>query len=685
MSSRLHNKFHRHNHHTTSTNDPRYPDAGYDPIASYEIPFNGPFVVQGYNTTVPTTKSTSAVAIEVAGDIVVSSNGNIIVNDGGILKGNGAGLYGVVTTSVVNLSGSPYQYSTNAIDINTTALPSLSGVGNSVLTNYSVVAGGSANKINGLFSFIACGSSNNVNHANTFILGSNITTGLNSYTYVNNLSSLGYIYATTIGASSVNAKFLGDGSLLNLTNNPLSAATRTLVNAVSTTLNASITSLSAVLYAPYFNITTLNAVSANLGTTSAVATLNVSPLTITGAASGSVFNQIRNITPGVSASTDISLYNDDGINYLDLGIVSTKYNGNLYDPAFNVVNAGDSYVYATSGNLVLGAANTLGNLAFFTGGALSGNERMRINSSGNVGIGTNTPNQNLTVVGNISATNVISASTFNASNGFYSTSAFGGNYTDGIVTDYVTGLGRISVGPADALSFYNGGPANTANVTIDATGKVGIGTKVPNQNLTVVGNVSATGTLTTKSVNVSGAVNAGDIYSNGTLLVNSGSQYTYYRASKDAYFSIGNTYGNVFDNTDVLPNGLVTDTLLPNSTYHIIYDILLYTDATQTLTFAITAGNAGNVYASGMANYLYNGSAAADTATGAGVNPTSSTSGFVLPLTTKSVAGNNNMYIRALINTGASSAPATLIVKNTANGRYCYALANSYRTITRIA
>jgi hypothetical protein len=47
MSSRFHNKFHRHNHHTTPINDPRYPDAAHDPIASPESPFQGTFVVAG--------------------------------------------------------------------------------------------------------------------------------------------------------------------------------------------------------------------------------------------------------------------------------------------------------------------------------------------------------------------------------------------------------------------------------------------------------------------------------------------------------------------------------------------------------------------------------------------------------------------------------------------------------------
>ena len=47
MSSRFHNKYHRHNHHTTPVNDPRYPDASHDPIASHESPFLGPFVLTG--------------------------------------------------------------------------------------------------------------------------------------------------------------------------------------------------------------------------------------------------------------------------------------------------------------------------------------------------------------------------------------------------------------------------------------------------------------------------------------------------------------------------------------------------------------------------------------------------------------------------------------------------------------
>lgn len=47
MSSRFHNKYHRHNHHSRAVNDPRYPDASHDPIASVDVPFKGPFYLWG--------------------------------------------------------------------------------------------------------------------------------------------------------------------------------------------------------------------------------------------------------------------------------------------------------------------------------------------------------------------------------------------------------------------------------------------------------------------------------------------------------------------------------------------------------------------------------------------------------------------------------------------------------------
>ena len=43
--NRFHSKFHRKNHHTST--DPYNPDAGHDPIASAEAPFQGNFYLNG--------------------------------------------------------------------------------------------------------------------------------------------------------------------------------------------------------------------------------------------------------------------------------------------------------------------------------------------------------------------------------------------------------------------------------------------------------------------------------------------------------------------------------------------------------------------------------------------------------------------------------------------------------------
>lgn len=64
MSSRLHSKYHRHNHHTRTALDPRYPDASHDPIASYESPFLGDFVMQGALSAIPLQENGIAVRAE---------------------------------------------------------------------------------------------------------------------------------------------------------------------------------------------------------------------------------------------------------------------------------------------------------------------------------------------------------------------------------------------------------------------------------------------------------------------------------------------------------------------------------------------------------------------------------------------------------------------------------------------
>jgi hypothetical protein len=95
---------------------------------------------------------------------------------------------------------------------------------------------------------------------------------------------------------------------------------------------------------------------------------------------------VRNANTGTRASVDIVATADIGTDtteFIDLGINSSTYN----DPTFTIGVAKDGYLYTSNGNLTIGTANTNKFVSFFTGGTLAVNERMRIDSSGNVLIG----------------------------------------------------------------------------------------------------------------------------------------------------------------------------------------------------------------------------------------------------------------------------------------------------------
>ena len=72
MSSRFHNKYHRHNHHTYPNDDPRFPDSSHDPIASPDSPFMGDFVLAGgLSASVP---SASAYVAALFGNVGINTS-----------------------------------------------------------------------------------------------------------------------------------------------------------------------------------------------------------------------------------------------------------------------------------------------------------------------------------------------------------------------------------------------------------------------------------------------------------------------------------------------------------------------------------------------------------------------------------------------------------------------------------
>ncbi len=105
---------------------------------------------------------------------------------------------------------------------------------------------------------------------------------------------------------------------------------------------------------------------------------------------------IQNLNDGTSASSDFVATADDGddsSNYVDLGINSSGYNSAtlIYGGAHT------AYLYSSDSDLVVGTAGATEVLKFFTGGDANANERIRVTSAGNVGIGDTTPTSLFTV------------------------------------------------------------------------------------------------------------------------------------------------------------------------------------------------------------------------------------------------------------------------------------------------
>jgi hypothetical protein len=109
-----------------------------------------------------------------------------------------------------------------------------------------------------------------------------------------------------------------------------------------------------------------------------------------------------------------------------------------------------------------------GNSITFTSAPLSGTNNIWVEYTSLITT-YNAISQDPSVIGDITATG-----------GFLAEGDFGNSYIDGTIVDYVTGNARITTGPADGMTFYNGGTsARTALLTLTAVGNVGIGTNSP--------------------------------------------------------------------------------------------------------------------------------------------------------------------------------------------------------------
>jgi hypothetical protein len=93
-------------------------------------------------------------------------------------------------------------------------------------------------------------------------------------------------------------------------------------------------------------------------------------------------------TPNIVSSDVVATANNgnESVNYIDMGI-----NGGSNASTGVYGGANTAYLYSTGNDFALGNGTANKNLLLFTGGTASINERVRIDGSGNVGIGTTSP------------------------------------------------------------------------------------------------------------------------------------------------------------------------------------------------------------------------------------------------------------------------------------------------------
>ena len=107
---------------------------------------------------------------------------------------------------------------------------------------------------------------------------------------------------------------------------------------------------------------------------------------------------LKNTSANASSSVDYVLENNLGTDtsyFMNMGLNSSTWASNRW----TINGANDGYLYNSDGNLSMGTASTTGSkyINFFTSGTLAANERMRIDSTGLVGIGTTSPASTLSV------------------------------------------------------------------------------------------------------------------------------------------------------------------------------------------------------------------------------------------------------------------------------------------------
>lgn len=432
MSTRFHSKFHRHNHHTDPTLDVKYPDSSNDPIASPASPFRGAFVLNGPlsaytslsaysgyfsnpNTAMILRGGVWALAVDQGNTLVKDITcTNIFISQNFTLNGDAYFKQSVFVTKNLAVNN-------NTLFVNATA--NRVGIGttnpNHALTVSGNVSGSQGLYVNNLFE-VNPTTSKVLAKTNTSVAGNLDTTGdttVGTKLTVNGETELNGNLNVVTDALTVNStnRFVGVNTATPDREFVVNGNTLCTQNA---TINGNLTVDSTTLFVD----SNTNKVGINTITPSQQLTVEGNTLVT----DSQYIN--NNLLVGVPFdywlpnSTFVGISNRGQVDAYDDTEITITVNGYRKNSGSNVgVPSADTWVSQAANNFGLGGAAQIGLGAGGsidlrtegskpTGSTYQVTNRLRVTPTGEVGIGTVTPNKQLTVVGSISATEQIAAS-----------------------------------------------------------------------------------------------------------------------------------------------------------------------------------------------------------------------------------------------------------------------------------
>ncbi|MEP7377219.1 MAG: hypothetical protein ABI675_27705 [Chitinophagaceae bacterium] len=291
-------------------------------------------------------------------------------------------------TDAVALGSNATANSSNSI-----AIGSNSTLANKTVTNANsaIAIGNSASSNSANALVIGTGASTGFNLTNPIAIGVNSLTSGNNGVAIGNGAGIGFVAnATAIGAGSSVGGTAANSTALGYN------AAATLPNEIILG-DRSNTALAVGIGSESFSGTNREKFLVDAGASGNTNYQNV----IVGKGNTNSYAQlnIQNSNTGTAASSDVVATADNGnetVNFIDIGV-----NGSGNTSTGVLGGANTAYLYSTANDLAIGNGTNSKNLNFFTttGGVFT--ERMRITSTGNIGVANTAPSEKLDVTGNI--------------------------------------------------------------------------------------------------------------------------------------------------------------------------------------------------------------------------------------------------------------------------------------------